>query len=139
MKPMIFVNLPVDDLQRSMEFYTQIGFTNNPMFTDETAAAMVFSEEIYVMLLTHKKFKEFIDKGITDATKTASAIYALHLGSTEAMNEMADAAIAAGGREYSSPKDYGFMSQRSFEDPDGHLWEVFYMDITQFPQPVKEK
>jgi len=135
---MIFVNLPVADLQRSMDFYTRIGFTNNPMFTDDTAAAMVFSEEIYVMLLTHAKFEEFIDRKITDASTGASAIYALSLGSTDAMNEMADAAMDAGGREYSSPKDYGFMAQRSFEDPDGHLWEVFHMDVSKFPQKVNE-
>jgi predicted lactoylglutathione lyase len=134
MSSKVFINLAISDLPASMAFYTAIGFTNNPMFTDDTAAAMVFSDEIYVMLLTQKKFRDFIDKEIADTRKTASSIYALQMDSVAAVNDMAEKAVNAGAREYAEPKDYGFMQQRSFEDPDGHLWEVFYMDINKFPK-----
>ncbi|MBD0333655.1 MAG: VOC family protein [Chitinophagaceae bacterium] len=134
MKPKIFINLPVADLRKSMEFYTKIGFENNPQFTDDTAAAMVLSEEIYVMLLTHAKFSAFTSKQISDTSTNASAIYALEVGSPDRMNKMANDALAAGAKESAGAKDYGFMQQRSFEDIDGHLWEVFYMDMSKFPQ-----
>jgi len=134
MRSQIFINLPVKDLAKAMDFYTEIGFTNNPQFSDETAACMVFSEEIFVMLLTFPRFKDFIKKEIADTTKTTGVINSLSLGSVEKMNEMADKALKAGGTEPTEPKDYGFMQQRSFEDPDGHFWEVFYMDISQFPK-----
>lgn len=137
MKPKIFINLPVADLQKSMQFYTQIGFTNNPHFTDETAAAMVLSDEIYVMLLTHEKFSQFVNKPIGNASQQAGAIYALELGSTEAMHKMANDALAAGGKEPVEAKDFGFMQQRSFEDLDGHLWEVFYMDMSKMPHEAE--
>jgi uncharacterized protein len=130
----IFINLPVADLQKAMSFYTAIGFTNNPQFTDETAACMVLSEEIYVMLLTHPKFNEFIRKEIADTVKTASVINALSVDSIEEVNTMVGKAVEAGAVEPLEAKDYGFMKQRSFEDPDGHLWEVFYMDMTKFPE-----
>ncbi|MBD0332685.1 MAG: glyoxalase/bleomycin resistance/extradiol dioxygenase family protein [Chitinophagaceae bacterium] len=134
MRPKIFINLPVADLQKSMDFYTKIGFVNNPHFTDHTAAAMKLSEEIYVMLLTHEKFSQFTSKQISDTAKTTSAIYALEMGSPDLMNKMANDALAAGAKESAEAKDYGFMQQRSFEDLDGHLWEVFYMDMSKFPQ-----
>ena len=130
----IFINLPVTDLKKSMDFYTQIGFSNNPQFTDETAACMVLSEEIFVMLLTHTKFTEFTKKKIADSKTTASVINSLSLENNDDVNTMVSKAIAAGGTEPTEAKDYGFMQQRSFEDLDGHLWEVFYMDITKFPQ-----
>jgi len=130
----IFINLPVTDLKKAMTFYTAIGFTNNPQFTDETAACMVLTEEIYVMLLTQNKFKEFIKKEIGDTKKTASVINSLSVDSTEEVNTMIEKALKAGGKEPHEAKDYGFMQQRSFEDPDGHLWEVFYMDMTKFPK-----
>jgi predicted lactoylglutathione lyase len=133
MKPKVFINLPVEDLARSMEFYTAIGFVNNPQFTDDTAACMVLSEEIYVMILTHKKFREFTSKEIANTHKSIAAINALSLESVEKMNDMADKALAAGGKESYEPKDYGFMQQRTFEDPDGHNWEVFYMDMSKLP------
>ena len=129
----IFVNLPVADLKKSMEFYTSIGFTNNPAFTDETAACMVLTEEIYVMLLTHAKFSQFSNKKIIDAKKSSGVINSLSVDSLDEMNTMADAALKAGGSEPSSPKDYGFMQQRSFNDLDGNHWEVIYMDMSQFP------
>ncbi|MGH2667030.1 VOC family protein [Flavobacterium sp.] len=134
MKSQIFINLPVKDLTKAMDFYTKIGFTNNPQFTDETAACMFISDEIFVMLLTHPKFKEFIKKEISDTAKTTEVINSLSVGSIAKMNEMADAAINAGAQEPTEPKDYGFMEQRSFSDLDGHHWEVFYMDMSKFPQ-----
>lgn len=129
----IFINLPVADLKKSMDFYTKIGFTNNPAFTDDTAACMVLTEEIYVMLLTHNKFSEFSSKKIIDAKTVTGVINSISVDSLEEVNTMADAALKAGGSEPNSPKDYGFMQQRSFNDPDGNHWEVLYMDMSKFP------
>jgi predicted lactoylglutathione lyase len=129
----IFINLAVADLPKAMAFYTEIGFTNNPQFTDQTAACMVLTDEIYVMLLTHPKFKEFTTKEIGNTFTTASVINSLSVDSTDEVNAMADKALSAGGKETNEPKDYGFMQQRSFQDLDGHLWEVLYMDVTKMP------
>lgn len=134
MKSQIFINLPVKDLVKAMDFYTKIGFTNNPQFTDETAACMVFSDEIFVMLVTHPKFKDFMVKEIADTSKTTEVINSLSLESVSKMNEMADNAVQAGAVEYNEAKDYGFMQMRSFEDLDGHCWEVFFMDMSKFPK-----
>jgi predicted lactoylglutathione lyase len=134
MSKKIFINLPVTDLQKSMNFYTAIGLTNNPQFTDQTAACMVLSEEIFVMLLSHPKFKEFITKEIGNAHTSTSVINSLSVDSVDEVNDMAEKAIKAGGKEAGEAKDYGFMQQRSFEDPDGHLWEVLYMDMTKMPR-----
>jgi uncharacterized protein len=130
----IFINLPVAELPRAMAFYTAIGFTNNPQFTDATAASMVVSEEIYVMLLTHPKFSEFTKKEIGDTIKTTSVINSLSVDSLDEVNIMIEKALSAGGKEPTQARDYGFMQQRSFEDLDGHLWEVLYLDMTKFPQ-----
>jgi len=130
----IFINLPITDLKSAMTFYSAIGFTNNPQFTDETAACMVLTEEIYVMLLTQNKFKEFTRKEIGNTKKTASVINSLSVDSNEEVNAMVEKALKAGGKEPNEAKDYGFMQQRSFEDPDGHLWEVLYMDLSKFPK-----
>jgi uncharacterized protein len=124
----IFVNLPVKDLKRSMNFFTKVGFKNNPQFTDDTAACMVVSEEIYVMLLTHEKFKPFSPKPISDATKSTEVIIALSYDSKDKVNEVVRAATSNGGSTYAEPKDHGFMYQHGFQDPDGHIWEVFWMD-----------
>ncbi len=129
----IFVNLPVADLPKAMDFYTKIGFSNNPAFTDDTAACMVLSEEIYVMLLTHAKFSEFSSKKIIDAKTTCGVINSISVDTVQEVNAMADVALHAGGSEPSAPKDYGFMQQRSFNDPDGNHWEVLYMDMSKFP------
>lgn len=134
MKTQIFINLPVTDLKKSMAFYTAIGFVNNPQFTDETAACMALSEEIFVMLLTHDKFKGFVTKEIGDTLKTVSVINSLSTSSTEEVNNITEKALKAGGNEPIPARDYGFMQQRSFEDLDGHLWDVFYMDMAKFPQ-----
>lgn len=134
MASQIFINLPVKDLQKSMDFYSAIGMTNNPQFTDHTAACMVCSDHIFVMLLTHPKFKEFTKKEIADTSKTIAAINSLSVDSEAAVNDMMDKAIQAGGRESNEAKDYGFMKHRSFEDLDGHNWEVFFMDMSKMPQ-----
>lgn len=134
MRPQIFINLPITDLKKSMDFYSRIGFTNNPQFTDETAACMFYSDEIFVMLLTHAKFSQFTKKQIADTQTTSAAILSLSQDSSTKVDDMVNRAIAAGGKEPTEPKDYGFMQQRSFEDPDGHLWEVLYMDISKFPK-----
>lgn len=127
----IFINLPVKDLDKSMAFFKAIGFSFNPQFTDKTAACMVMSEDIYAMLLTHEKVKEFTNKPIADAHKTLEVLTALAVESKTNVNEIAEKAIKAGGTEAYSPKDYGFMFARSFQDPDGHIWEVFWMDPGQ--------
>jgi hypothetical protein len=124
----IFVNLPVKDLTSSMDFFTKLGFTFNPQFTDETAACMVISADIYSMLLTHAKFKQFTSKEITDATKSTEVMVALTVDNKEKVNEMVDKALSAGATETRDPQDYGFMFGRSFNDLDGHIWEVIWMD-----------
>jgi uncharacterized protein len=129
----IFINLGVADLKKSMDFYTKIGFTKNPTFTDDTAACMVLTEEIYVMLLTHAKLAQFTDKKVIDNKTTTGAINCISVDSLKEVNDMADAALKAGGIEPSPPQDYGFMQQRSFTDPDGYHWEVIYMDMSKFP------
>ena len=124
----IFVNLPVKDLNRSKEFYSKIGFSINPQFTDETAACVVIAEDIYAMILTHAKFKEFTPKEISDSTKTSEVLNALSFESKDKVNEIVTKALQAGGTEARDPFDYGFMYGRSFNDPDGHIWEAFWMD-----------
>jgi uncharacterized protein len=133
MATQIFVNLPVKDLKKSMAFYEAIGCKNNPKFTDDTAACMILNDAIYVMLLTHDKFKGFISKSIIDAKQSVGVINALSLASNDEVNAFVEKAVKAGGREYSEPKDYGFMQQRCVEDLDGHNWEVMYMDMSKFP------
>jgi uncharacterized protein len=128
MSTKIFVNLPVKDLNKSMEFFKKLGFTFNPQFTDETAACMVISDDIYAMLLTHAKFKEFTPKAICDATKSTEVLVCLSRESREHVSEMVSKAIAAGGATYADSKDYGFMFQHGFQDLDGHIWELIYME-----------
>jgi predicted lactoylglutathione lyase len=135
MRPQIFINLPVKDLDQSMNFYTKMGFTNNPQFSDDTAKCMVFSEEIFVMILTHDKFKAFSSKPITDVSMTTAVLLSLSVESIDKVNEIVDNALSAGGKEPIEAKDYGFMQQRTLEDLDGHTWEIFYMDMSKMPQP----
>lgn len=130
MAKMIFINLPVTDLRRSMAFYEAVGFTNNPMFTNEMAAAMAWSDEIVVMLLTHDFWKTFTSKTIPDAREAAQVLLCLSQDSKDAVEAIVGKAVAAGGRADPTPKqDMGFMYGRSFEDPDGHIWEVMWMDV----------
>lgn len=124
----MFVNLPVKDLKKTMAFYKALGFSFNPQFSDDTAACMVISEHNYAMLLTHAKFNQFSAKPIPDAHKTTGVLIALALASKEAVDEVVEKAVKAGGKEPRSKQDYGFMVQRTFEDLDGHTWEPFWMD-----------
>src|SRR5262249_47578588 len=119
----IFVNLPVKDLDKAKAFFTAIGYTFNPQFTDATAACMVISEHIYSMLLTEEKFRGFSKKGIADTSKANEVMTALALDSKEAVDRMVAAALKAGGTEPRPPTDFGFMYGRSFTDLDGHIWE----------------
>ena len=131
----IFINLPVTDLPRSMAFYEAVGFTNNPMFTNEQAAAMAWSDEIVVMLLTHDFWKTFTSKAIPDAANTAQVLLCLSQDSKEAVEEIVGKAVTAGGKADPTPtQDMGFMYGRSFEDPDGHIWENAYMDMSAVPE-----
>ncbi len=134
MRSQIFINLPVKDLEQSFQFYTKIGFTNNPIFSDESGKCMVFSDEIYVMLLTHEKFKNFITRPITDVSKSTSAILSISLESIEKVNKISENALLAVGKEPVEAKSNDFMQLRTIEDLDGHIWEFFYMDMTKFPQ-----
>jgi uncharacterized protein len=130
MAKMIFVNLPVSDLARSTAFYQAIGGEKNPQFSDDTASCMVFSESIYVMLLTHDKYRQFTSKKIADAKATSQVLICLSADGREAVDDMVAKAQGAGGGADPGPKqDYGFMYGRSFEDPDGHHWEVMWMDV----------
>ncbi|MEZ5680074.1 MAG: VOC family protein [Erythrobacter sp.] len=129
MTQMIFVNLPVSDLARSTAFYEEIGFTLNAKFSDETASGMVLSDAIHVMLLTHDKWKSFTSKAIPDARKSAQMMLCLSRESRAAVDAILDDVARSGGNaDCDPPQDYGFMYGRSFEDPDGHNWEVMWMD-----------
>jgi predicted lactoylglutathione lyase len=132
MPQLIFINLPVADLAAAKAFYEAIGAVNNPAFTDETAACMVFSDTIHVMLLTHDKFAQFTPKRIADARETSEVLICISAESREAVDSITDRAIAAGGREPREKQDHGFMYGRSFEDPDGHIWEPMWMDMAGF-------
>ena len=135
MAKQIFVNLPVRDLQKSMAFYEALGAVNNPQFTDATAACMVLSDTIYVMLLTHAKWATFTTKPITDTSRSAQFALALSVEDRPAVDALVAAGAAKGGKaDVNPPQDHGFMYQRSIEDLDGHLWEPFFMDISQMPQ-----
>lgn len=124
----IFVNLPVKDLKASIEFFTKLGYTFNPQFTDETATCMIISEDIYAMLLTHEKFKVFTPKEICDATKSSEVLICLSCESREQVDEMVGKAVAAGGTTYNQPQDHGFMYGHGYQDLDGHIWELMWMD-----------
>lgn len=130
----IFINLAVIDPQRSMEFYSALGFTNNPQFSDQSGKCMVWSENIFVMLLSHEKFASFATKPIADTKSNLAGLFSLSTDSVEQMNDMVNNALKAGGTEPHEIRDYGFMQQRSVEDFDGHTWEIFYMDMSKFPQ-----
>jgi predicted lactoylglutathione lyase len=126
---MLFVNLPVTDLDRSVDFFTKLGFSFDPRFTDETATQMIVSEHAFVMLLVENRFKDFTKKELTDATTHTEVIMALSAESREGVDELADKALEAGGSRANEPLEMGdFMYSRSFQDPDGHLWEVVWMD-----------
>lgn len=130
MATQIFVNLPVKNLDKSIKFFTALGFTFNPQFTDETATCMIVAEDIFVMLLTEEKFKTFIPKTkqISEATKSTEVLVCLSCESRAKVDDMVRKALAAGGTAPMDAKDYGFMYGHGFQDPDGHIWELIYMD-----------
>jgi uncharacterized protein len=131
----LYINLPVSDLQKSVDFYTAIGFTQNLAFTDENASAMNYGDEFTVMLLTHGFAKNYIgSKKIANAHETTELLSALQFDSREAVDIFFEKAISAGGKKTIDTYDHGFMYGRDFEDPDGHIWEAFWMDISQMPK-----
>jgi predicted lactoylglutathione lyase len=130
MPKLIFVNLPVTDLARSTAFYEAIGGEKNPQFSDDTATCIVLSETIHAMLLTHDKYRQFTSKPIADAHNSSEVLICVSADSRDEVDSLIDRAAAAGGRADPGEKqDYGFMYGRSFEDPDGHHWEVMWMDM----------
>lgn len=130
MSKLIFINLPVSDLERATAFYEAVGAEKNEQLCDGTASCMVFSETIHAMLLTHDKFRQFTPKKIADAKETSEVLICISANSREDVDDMVGKAGAAGTVVDPCPKqDYGFMYGRSFEDPDGHIWEVMWMDV----------
>jgi uncharacterized protein len=129
----IFINLAIKDLQKSMDFYTALGFTNNPQFSDDTAKCMQWEENIFLMLLTHEKFLNFATKPIADTKTNIAALLSLSVSGIDEVNKMVDTGLKAGGIEPTEMKDFGFMQQRTIEDFDGHTWEIFCMDMSKFP------
>lgn len=130
----IFVNLPVQDLPKSMEFFRKLGFEFNPQFTDTQGASLVLAEHIYVMLLTREFFQTFTKKELADSTKQTEVITAIGVESREKVDELVSAALAAGGAASNEKQDYGWMYAWSFQDLDGHMWEVVYTDPKGPPQ-----
>lgn len=129
----IFINLAVKDPAKSMAFYSALGFSNNPQFSDENGKCMVWSDNIFVMLLSHDKFSSFTNKPIADTKNNIAALLSLSLDSLDEVNAMVDKGLKAGGVEPTEMKDYGFMQQRTIEDFDGHTWEIFCMDVSKMP------
>jgi predicted lactoylglutathione lyase len=123
----IFVNLPVKDLNKSVEFFTKLGYTFNPQFTNENATCMIISEDIFVMLLVEKFFKGFTPNEIADANKTTESIICLSADTKEAVDDMIKKAVEAGGKTYKEPQDHGFMYGHGYQDLDGHIWELAWM------------
>ncbi|RTY86312.1 VOC family protein [Flavobacterium sp. GT3R68] len=140
MAKQIFINLAVKDLQKSVNFYTALGFTINPQFSDDTGKCMVWSDNIFVMILTHEKFASFATKPIADTKSNVAGLFSLSVDSVDEVNTMMDNGLKAGGTEPNEMRDYGFMQQRTIEDFDGHTWEPFYMDMSKIPtqQPTRQ-
>jgi predicted lactoylglutathione lyase len=134
MNTQIFVNLPVKNLNQSIEFFTQLGYTFNAQFTDRTATCMIVSDDIFVMLLTEAKFKSFTPKPICDATKSTEVLVCLSCESRANVDGMVQKAVAAGRTTYNEPQDYGFMYAHGFQDLDGHIWELMYMEPSAIEQ-----
>jgi predicted lactoylglutathione lyase len=124
----LFVNIPVRDLQHSIEFFEALGFTFNTQFTDATATSMLVGEDAYFMLLTTEKFKEFSKRPVGDPQKETNALFAISVNSREEVDALVNRAVAAGGSHAADPQDHAFMYAWSFYDLDGHHWEVFWMD-----------
>ena len=129
----IFVNLAVEDLDRAIEFFTKLGFSFDKRFTDETATCMIVSEEAFVMLLTKDRFKDFTGKQIADSRKETEAILSLSAESREGVDQLVHTALEAGGSPAKEPMEMGNMYGWSFQDPDGHLWEIVWLDMSTIP------
>lgn len=129
----VFINLPVRDIEKSMNFYTNLGFANNPQFSDDQAKCMVWSDTIFVMIMSHEKFKTFTRKPIADTVNGLAGLFALSVDSVQEVNDVVENGVRAGGTEPMPMTDYGFMQLRKIEDFDGHTWEIFFMDPTQIP------
>ncbi len=130
----IFVNFPVKDLKKSIEFFTKLGFAFNPKFTNENATCMIVGENIFAMLLVEKYFKTFTPKQVSDAHNTTEVILALQFDSRDEVDTVLKKGLAAGGKEPRPTQDLGFMYNRALEDLDGHIWEIFFMDMIKMPQ-----
>lgn len=130
----IFISLPVKDLVKSTQFFQSLGFTPVPRFSDETAGCLKVGDSIYVMLLIESRFREFTRKPISDATKQTEVLLALEVESREAVTDLVEKALAAGGSLYMEPQEHGWMYSHSFADLDGHQWEVFWMDTDAMPK-----
>lgn len=126
--------MAVKDPKKSMDFYTTLGFSNNPQFSDDTAKCMVWSESIYLMIMTHERFAGFASKPVADTKSALAALYSLSMSSVDEMHRCVNAGLKAGGTEPVEMKDHGFMQQRTIEDFDGHTWEIFYMDHSKLPK-----
>jgi predicted lactoylglutathione lyase len=136
MPKMIFVNLPVADLARATAFYEAIGAHRNEMFSDANTACMVFSETIFVMIMTHQRFRDFTPKAVADARATSEVLLCLSADSRDEVDGLVASAVSTGGKADPGPKqDFGFMYGRSFEDPDGHIWEAMWMDVAAATAP----
>lgn len=133
MAKQIFINLHVSNLDKAKSFYSKLGFSMNEQFSDATAACFVVSDTVSVMLLTHAKFKEFTPKQISDATKTSEVLNAMSVESRDQVDEIVGAALASGGTEMRPAQDRGFMYGRAINDPDGHIWEIFWFDANPAP------
>jgi predicted lactoylglutathione lyase len=133
MAKQIFINLAVKDVQKSMDFYIALGFTNNPQFSDDAGKCMVWCENIFLMILSHEKFASFATKPIADTKSSLAGLFSLSMDSLEEVNSGVENGLKAGGTEPHEIRDYGFMQQRSIEDFDGHTWEIFYMDLSKMP------
>lgn len=128
----IFINLPVEDAEKSMEFYTQIGFTNKALFTDEHQKCMVWSEQIYVMLISQEKFSSYSKRPISGVKNRIDAYFTLPVESLEIVNQIVEAGLKAGGTEPAPMIDEGFMQIRKIEDFDGHIWDIIYLNLNKF-------
>jgi predicted lactoylglutathione lyase len=133
METKIFLNIPVKELNKSIQFFTGLGFSFNPKFTDEKATCMIIGDKSFVMLLTEEFYKTFTHKAICDASKNSEVLISISVESREKVDEIIAKVVKAGGSEYMVAKDYGWMYQRSFLDLDNHHWEVFFMDESQMP------
>jgi predicted lactoylglutathione lyase len=135
MTKQLFINLPVNNLAKAKALYEAIGAVNNPQFSDQASACMVLSDTLFVMLLTHEKWTQFTSKAIVDAHHASEVMLALSADSRQAVDTLVDAAGASGGKADVNPRqDLGFMYSRSFQDVDGHVWEIVFMDMSQMPQ-----